>query len=375
MQATKTTTTSAAGLMDLLLRSGEALRNWRALATLMGTGVAAMVLFMALAATGNGVVIFLAVLLAYAVISIGVSATGILLMDQALELTPRSISAALMDGLFAAMRLFVIVLIGFAVALLAVLAVAIVLVVCKIPGLGGFLYALALPVCVLTLAFVYAGLYFVFSLAGASVWSGASIRQAVSALYVIVTRRLVESALGVIVHSLILLLVGSVITVFMFAGVAAVLGLSAGILGSSVSMPSLSMMTGGASGGGGLVYGGIFGFGILFALVGAVFMSMAILGLNRLYLHLTRDLDLVGAEAALGERMDAAKERARAMQDEARRRTEEMRQRAQTAKPAVSPVPVTPPAAKVAAVPTCPKCSEPITADDAFCGSCGHKLQ
>jgi hypothetical protein len=168
--------------------------------------------------------------------------------------------------------------------------------------------------------------------------------------------------------------VGGVITVFIFSGVAAVVGLSAGILGGNIGMPSLSMMTGGASGGGAIVYGGIFGFGILFALVGAVFMSMAILGLNRLYLHLTRDLDLAGAQAALGERMDAAKQRALAMQEEARRRAEEMRQRVQAAKPAGSPAAVVAPQPKAAAEPTCPKCSGPITADDVFCGSCGHKL-
>lgn len=372
MLSNKTQTMSAAGLTDLLLRSGEALRNWRALVTLIGTGVATIVIFLAMAASGNGVLAFLGALLAYLILSVGISATGILLMDQAHDMAPRSINAALFDGIFAALRLFVLMLIGFAVALLAVLAVAILLVVCKIPGIGGFFYALVLPVAVLSVAFIYAGLYFVFALAGASVWSGASIRQAVSTLYVIVTRRLVESALGVIVHSLLMLLIGGIVMAFVFAGTAVVVGLSASILGGQIGMPSMSMLMGQSGGSGGLVYGGMFGFGILFALVGAVLFSMAILGVNRLYLHLTANLDLAGAEAALAQRMDAAKERARAMQEEAGRRAQEMRQRAQQAQAAAQVAPVAP---IIASAPSCPKCGITISADDVFCGGCGHKLQ
>lgn len=376
MHSSETTKTTAAGLMDLLLRSGEALRNWRALVTLMGTGVATIIIFMALASSGTSFLIFLGALLAYIMLSVGISATGILLMDQALNMEPRSISAALVDGAFAAMRLFVVMLTGFGVALLAVLAVSILVVLCKIPGIGGFFYALILPISVLAVAFIYAGLYFVFMLAGASVWSGASIRQSVSALYIIITRKLVESALGVIVHSLLMLMVGGIVVAFVAAGSAVVVGLSAGILGSQIGMPSMHMMMGGGGGAGGLVYGGMFGFGILFALVGAVLFAMAILGVNRLYLHLTANLDLASAEAALTERMDAAKERARAMQEEASRRTQEMRQRAQQAQ--TTPVPATASAAVVAtypAVPTCPKCTAPISLDDVFCGGCGNKLK
>lgn len=377
MQSNESHTTSAAGLMDLLLRSGEALRNWRALITLMSTGVAAIVIFMALGSSGIGFLIFSGALLAFICINVGISATGILLMDQAMNVEPRSISAALMDGAFSAMRLFVVMLIGFAVALITVIAVALLVVLCKIPGIGGFFYALILPVSVLAVAFIYAGLYFVFALAGASVWSGASIRQAISALYLVVTRRLVESALGVIVHSLLMLLVGGIILAFVFAGVGVVGGLSAGILGSQSGMPSMSMMMGGGGGAGGLVYGGMFGSGILFALIGAVLFSMAILGVNRLYLHLTANLDLATAEAALTERVNAAKERARAMQEEASRRAQEVRQRAQQATTTdatdVTNMPTATPLPAVA--PTCPKCANTVSADDVFCGSCGHKLK
>lgn len=374
MQSSESHKTSAAGLMDLLLRSGEALRNWRALVTLISTGVAAIVIFMALASSGIGFLVFSGALLAFICINVGISATGILLMDQAMNLEPRSITAALIDGVFAAMRLFVVMLIGFAVALVTIIAVALLVVLCKIPGIGGFFYALILPVSVVAVAFIYAGLYFVFALAGASVWSGASIRQSISALYLVVTRRLVESALGVVVHSLLMLLVSGIILAFVFAGVGVVGGISAGILGNQMGMFNMNMIMGGGGGAGGLVYGGMFGFGILFAVIAAVLFSMAILGVNRLYLHLTANLDLASAEAVLNERMNAAKERARAMQDEASRRAQEMRQRAQqaatkdaTTVPAVAPLPT--------AAATCPQCAITVSADDVFCGSCGTKLK
>ena len=275
--------------MDLLLRSGDALRNWRALITLAGAGVSALMVMMASAVTGHAGVIFVGVLLAYAAVSIGISASGVLLMDQALNLTPRRIQVALFDGARAAMRLFTILLIGLAGALVAVLAVALLVLICKIPGLGGVLYAVVLPASVLLLAFVYAGLYFVFALAGAAVWSGATLRQALSALVVVVTHRFVESAIGVLLLSLFMLLIGGVIGVFVSAGIGIVAGLSAGILDTALVMLDLSTLFEGGRASA-VVYGGMLGFGILLVVVGSVIFSMAILGLNRLYLHLTGDL-------------------------------------------------------------------------------------
>ena len=210
---------------------------------------------------------------------------------QTLNLTPRHIRVALVDGLMAAVRLFAILLIGLAGALVAVLAVAFLVLICKIPGLGGLLYAVVLPASVLLLSFVYAGLYFVLALAGAAVWSGATIRQALSALVAVVTHRFVESAIGVILLTLFMLLVGGVIGVFISAGIGIVAGLSAGILDTSMIMLDLSTLFEGGRAQA-VVYGGMLGLGILLAVVGSAIFSMAILGLNRLYLHLTADLAL-----------------------------------------------------------------------------------
>ena len=380
MQTNETRNQTVASLMDLLFRSGEALRNWQALATLMVTGVTSIVIFLALAASRSDALIFLGGFLALIILTVGLSATGILLMDQALGFAPRGIVVALIDGTFAALRLLVLLLIGLAVALVALLAIAILLVACKIPGLGGILYAVILPVSILTMAFIYAGLYFVASLAGPAVWSGASIRQAASALYLIVRNRLVEAALGVIFLTLLIAFIGGLAGAFVGMSTGAVIGMSAGILGSSFDFPSLGMYMmdiGGNMGhGGSILYGGMFGIGILIALVVAVIFCMMVLGFNRLYLHLSTGLDVAAAEEQLNKHMNAAKDRAKNLQEEARRRTEEIRQRSQQARAEAATPLATPPAEPSPPIPAlgCPACGQSIAASDKFCENCGQKL-
>jgi hypothetical protein len=59
MQTNKLNTASTTGLIDLLLRSGEALQNWRALVTLMGTGLVAIIVVIPLASSGSMTAIIL----------------------------------------------------------------------------------------------------------------------------------------------------------------------------------------------------------------------------------------------------------------------------------------------------------------------------
>ncbi|MDR0273798.1 MAG: zinc ribbon domain-containing protein [Burkholderiaceae bacterium] len=362
------------GLIDLLLRSGEALRNWRALATLMASGVALIVIFMAFASFGSFALTVIGALLALAIGAIGISATGILLTDQALGMAPRSIDTALLDGLFAALRLLALGLIGLVAVLLVALTVSILLLLCKIPGIGGVLYAVILPVSVLAAAFVYGSLYFIFCLAGPAVWSGASIRQALAALYAVAKNRLFETALGIIFLILLIGLIGFLVGAFISSGAMLVGGLSVSILGGSFDSGSLLGMMPGhgmgyrmdGDGSSGLIYGGIFGVGILMAVVGALLFCMTLLGLIRLYHHLTASLDLANAEAELAQRMEKVKQRAAAVQEEARRRAEELRQRSQSKASSPAPSP--------AAAPVCPACQAPVGEGDKFCESCGQSL-
>ncbi|MDD0809475.1 zinc ribbon domain-containing protein [Curvibacter sp. RS43] len=379
-------TPAASSLMELLLRSGEALQNRQALSTLIVTAVGAVLLIMASASTGQGVVIALGGLLALVLVHSGLSAAGIQLMDQALGGQPRPMAAALLDGLFAAGKLLCLALLaglGLAVGLL-VLAVALLL--CKIPVLGSLLITVLLPAGVLTVAFVYAALYFSMAMVGPAVWSGSSIRHAVSTLYVLATQRLVQTALGVVLHTVLMTLISSMLVGFISFGVLTVGGMSAGILASNnlqgFGMHMLMRAMSGMGGDNGLLLGAGFGLGILGALVAASLLSMFILGLNRLFLHLTAELDVSSADAGLSEQIQRAKERARQLQEDARRRAAEARERAEQGR--LNPGPTSPgaPAAAPQVVATspapaalsCRHCQAPVEAGDRFCENCGQSL-
>lgn len=382
-------TPAASGLMELLLRSGEALKNRQALSTLIVTAVGAVLLVMASASTGQGLIVALGGLLAVVLVHAGLSAAGIQLMDQALGGEPRPMAAALLDGLLAAGKLLCLAMLaglGFVVALL-VLAIALLL--CKIPVLGSLLITVILPVGVLTVAFVYAALYFSMAMVGPAVWSGSTIRHAVSTLYVLATQRLVQTALGVVLHTVLMTLISSMLVGFITFGVLTVGGMGAGILGGSnlqgfgmhMLMGAMTGM-GGMGGDNGLLLGAGFGFGILGALVAASLLAMFILGLNRLFLHLTAELDVSSADAELRGQLDKAKERARQMQEDARRRAAEARERAEQGRlnpastppgaPTVAPQVVAAPPAPAAL--SCRHCQAPVEPGDRFCENCGQSL-
>ncbi|WP_027474239.1 zinc ribbon domain-containing protein [Curvibacter gracilis] len=370
---------STGGLMDLLLRSGDALQNRQALLTLVATTVGSIVIMMACVSSGVGILMGLGVLLTTLLVYAGFSATGIQLMDQAQGLEPRGLVPALMDGLFAAVKLFVLGLIAGGVVLLALLALALVLLICKIPGLGALLLALAVPVSVLALAFLFASLYFALAMVGPAVWSGATIKESLVMLWGLATRRLVGMALGMLMHTMIMGVVSVMVLGFVVWASFVVGGMGAGILnlGGSLLSKFLPFGAGGLGGGLGGSLGGDasgalmgfgFGFGILFALISAGLLLMFMLGLNRLFLHLTEGLNLDEITSKVNSQVEATRKKAEALREEARRRAEEARQRRGNP----------PGAGQATGAPqlslSCPECHAEIEAGDKFCQHCGHAL-
>jgi hypothetical protein len=130
-------------------------------------------------------------------------------------------------------------------------------------------------------------------------------------------------------------------------------------------------MSGGmASGGSGLVMAGMAGAGILFAAMLAFPGLVLLQGYCQIYLIVTDGLDVSAEKAALRERMEQAKraaEEAKRRAEEAKRKMDEQRAKAASASAAAT----APPSASATA---CPACGGSITADDVFCGHCGHKL-
>jgi len=376
------------GLMDLLLRSGDALHNRQALLTLAATTVGCIVVMMACASSGVGILIGLGVLLSLVLFYAGFSATGIQLMDQAQGVEPRRLLPALLDGLSSALKLFVLCLIACGVVLLALLALALILVVCKIPGLGPLLLALAVPLSVLALAFLFATLYFALAMVGPAVWSGATIKESLVLLWGLATRRLVGMALGMLLHTMIMGVVSAMVLGFVVWASIVVGGMGAGILNLAGSLMDFLPFFGGGFGGGMGRYSGGgssasllgfgFGFGILLALISASLFLMFILGLNRLFLYLTEGLDLAEIQSKVDEQLEATRRKTEAIREEGRRRTEEMRQR--RANPAGDAAPGTPTdlPSKLSIAPqlslSCPECHGEIEAGDKFCQHCGHPL-
>ncbi len=390
-----------------LLRATDALRNWKAPGILIGSGlVAGLLVFLGGvigAQMGGFVISALFAFLAMLVFPVGVSAAGLVLMDQAQGLPSRPLAVAVLDGVFAALKVLAVALIGALVVLAFYIVMALVLFLCKIPGLGPVLYAIAFPVLVVA-GMLFFSLYVALSMAGPAIWSGAGIKSAVAMLWQIATHRMVELLISLLLLGLLLGLVGAVVGGILGVGYFSVLGMSLPILGNEV-MASLGGMFGGLGGFGG--YGARSGMGymmaagfgsmVIFALVGGALMSMALMGINLIYLRVAADLDPSEAERLIGDRLDEAKRKAQALKEESQRRAEEARERlrqqqeaaqqaraaaaaesaaaeaARQAAPGVEPVVEAAPA-EAAVLSHCPQCKAAIQPGDRFCGECGSKL-
>ncbi len=391
-----------------LLRATEALRNWQAVGVLIATALGAgLLLFLGtmLAARLDTLLLSgLAGFLALLFFPVGLSAAGLLLMDQARGLPVRSLRAALLGGGPAALRILAVALAGLALVLLFYVLMALVLFLCKLPFLGPLLYGLSLPLLVLMAGMLFFSLYVALSMAGPVVWSGADIRGAVAMLWQIATQRLVELLISMLLLSLLLALVGGVLGSILGVGYSFVLGMSVPILGNQVASAFGGMWGMGMPGaglGGGMAYMMAAGFGslVIFALVGGALLAMAVMGLNLIYLRVAADLDPGAADQLIGGSLAALGRKAQELQEAARRRagagsapaTAEAApgvapEATPEATPEVGPAAVTPaiaesaspslPAADAASGPLpCSRCQAPVGRDDRYCGECGHKLR
>jgi len=134
---------------------------------------------------------------------------------------------------------------------------------------------------------------------------------------------------------------------------------------------------------------------IVFAVTVALMAATAMMGLSLVYLKLNLGIDAGAAEAAMDAAIAKTREKAQQAADEARRRAQEAQAAAQrkldearaaqaqrNAAAAAAPPPAAPPPAAApteapppAAEINCPACGTPASADDVFCGHCGHKLK
>jgi len=314
----------SATALSSLFGAINGLRNRRALIAMMGCLVGGVLLAGLLTQMG-AFMAFLGVLIWIVAAGTGVNAAGLLHMDDARGISPRSTVDALVHGLMCIPKLIALAILLFLVELAVFLVIAIVLFICKIPFLGPVLFTVAFPVSVVVAGITVLGLFLCMLLSLPAIWQGATIMRALSQTLAIARSRIVEAILLLAVVWLLAFVVALIVFGVLAAGLMPTLGLSASIL----SFGDLGSMMGGMGGmggfggmrgmgGGGHVVAGGLGLGVLWAIAASLVAQVYLLGLCLVYLRVTEGLDLSATEAALRQKLDEARSRASDLGEKAR---------------------------------------------------------
>ena len=303
-----------------LFQAVAGLRNRRALLAMLGcmfVGVIVGGLLVAMTGTLGMFAGLLATLVWVVAIGTGVNAAGLLQMDHARGISPRSTADALVYGLMCIPKLVVLGLIFVAVEIAVSVVVAVLLFLCKIPFLGPLLFVVVFPVSVVVAGVTLVGLFLCMVLSLPAIWQGASITRALAQTFAIVRSRLLEAVLLLIFVGFLSFAVAAIIFGVLGFGLMPTLAMSMSIVGfGSFGMESMMAMSQGGAGAGHAIAGAIGG-ALLWAVAASLVGQVYLLGLSLVYLRVTEGLDLTASEEAL-----------RATFDDARRRTAELGEKA-----------------------------------------------
>lgn len=358
-----------------LLRALEATCNWKALLLTAGSFAAATIVMTIggtiFAKTYWGWVIVFFTILAVLVGSIGMSATGYIMMDSAKGISARSVGDALLSSIFSIHRLYLSMLILGLGFLAWVVLLVIVFFVCKIPEIGPILYTVVFP-----LGVVISGVFCVFlffagvGVVSPSVWDGGTVMETAVRMWAIAKQRFVTLVMQNILVALLVIIVSALIFVVFVAGVRVTAALSAFTVGAQINPMDMmvglgSIMMGntyGLSNGTGYLMAMLVGGGILWLVFLAIQVNITLLGNCIIYLELVDGLDIGEAQKQIQSGIDEAKRRA----EGAKARAEELQRKRATTHPSKT---------FAGDHAKCPACGEPTTPEDVFCGNCGHGLK
>lgn len=362
-----------------LLGAIDAIADRRAFITLLGSfALAALTMgIFSVGAAGLGgqghfdmakVVGGLGLLLTWAVLMIGSSATGLLLNDRVRGREQRSIAQALVLAVATIHRVFGVLLVLAAVVIAIVLLVCVALLVCKIPMLGPLLFAVVYPASAVLLGLLFCAGFFVVALHGPAIWEGHAVFRSVSLLGAIFRERLFSVVVQMLLLSALVCLVATLVMGCLSVGLSMSSGMSMAVLGQNLSevtsMAGLSsLMLGGGSGGTSYLGAGLFGVTVLAGMAVTAPLLVAIAGNCIVFANVTENLSTTAMDNKLRGAMDIARARA----EQARRQINEARDQLSAADKA-------PVAASATAVTACPQCSGPVHPGDLFCGSCGKRV-
>ena len=307
-----------------LFQAVTGLRNRRAIVAMLGctfVGVIVAGLLLAMSGTLGFLAGLLAMIVWFVAIGTGVNAAGLLQMDHARGISPRSTADALVYGLMCIPKLIVLGLAFLAVEIAVFIVLAILLFICKIPFLGPLLFVVVFPLSVVVAGVTIVGLFLCLVLSLPAIWQGASITRALAQTFAIVKSRLVEAVLLLVFVGFLCFAVAMIIFGVIGFGLLPTLGMSVSIVGfGGFGMESLMAMSQGGGGGAGHAIAGAIGGALLWAVAASLVGQVYLLGLSLVYLRVTEGLDLTASEAAL-----------RATFDDARRRTAELGEKARQA--------------------------------------------
>jgi hypothetical protein len=292
----------------------------------------------------------------------GLSATGILLMDQAKGNEIRTVSSAFFAGLITLPSIIGSILLFGLILVATYILLAVALFICKIPVLGPVLYVFVFPVSVVLLGGLFFSYVNVFApLSMPAIWDGNGVMQVVAKLFALARTNL----LPVIIFQILLLLIVGLISAVTFGtlvyGVLMVSPLSMMVLPSGgvdqLSGALFGMMIGaGASEGAGYMLAAGIGGAILFMTASAVPMLTLLMGNCIIYLNFVREQDTEQFEATV------------------RSKVNEFKDKAAEARSQLAQQPITAQAVPILNASSCPKCSQTVASDELFCGNCGCKL-
>jgi len=307
-----------------LFQAVTGLRNRRALVAMLSCMFVGVIVGGLLVAMTGSLGMFaglLATLVWIVAIGTGVNAAGLLQMDHARGISPRSTADALVYGLMCIPKLIVLGLIFVAVEIAVFIVLAVLLFICKIPFLGPLLFVVVFPLSVVVAGVTIVGLSLCMVLSLPAIWQGASITRALAQTFAIVRNRLLEAVLLLIFVGFLSVAVAIIIFGVLGFGLLPTLGMSMSIVGfGGFGMESMMAMSQGAGGGAGHAIAGAIGGALLWAVAASLIGQVYLLGLSLVYLRVTEGLDLTASEAAL-----------RATFDDARRRTVELGEKARQA--------------------------------------------
>jgi hypothetical protein len=381
----------------------SAVKNWRALVLTLATllVLAALGGLTGYLAFSHGFLSMVFFILTLGAALVGYSAVGSQLMAEAKGDDAPGLLDSVLLGVVSVPRLIGAGLSIFAIVIVMLLALSILLFVCKTPGIGNALYGIVLPAASIIMGVTfYAAFNVSTAILAPAIWEGHGVFASLARLLAVMRQRPLEVLIRLILLGFLVAFTAMIIGGILLSGYMVVQSMAAG-MHVGMSMPDaystldsygttqpFNPYTNGANASwmasgvfaelAGFVPGGggsAFGTAVLFAIGATLPALIFIKGLCLIYLRTMVGLDVSDSEAMLKESLDKAREKAR----QASERAAQVQAGSPTAasKPTVETPAADPdqtilrPSAAVQRY--CINCKAPLGRDDVFCGECGTR--